>query len=207
MKKTLHKGDKKEIFIWSAKFNSTSMQMFAKNNYTGIYWKVTAYYRIQCSTGTSIYFCWHPCNASCPRNGQTQVKNLAAFAARFLTCVWPFSKYLSLRGAIVTRSYFIARLREKVSVWFQYCIKQISRKINLVSKIPFTKWVCKCLGMYGNRNNYTAIYGKVKAFSAPAGTSVLSCRRPIMPNSYKMVKHKSRILLYLLQNCNPCFTI
>ena len=43
MKKTLHKGDKKEIFIWSAKLNS-SMQMFAKNNYTEIYRKVTAYY-------------------------------------------------------------------------------------------------------------------------------------------------------------------
>ena len=44
MKKALHKGDKKEIFIWPAKFNSTSMQMFAKNNYTEIYRKVTAYY-------------------------------------------------------------------------------------------------------------------------------------------------------------------
>ena len=43
MKKALHKGDKKEIFIWSAKFNS-SMQMFAKNNYTEIYRRVTAYY-------------------------------------------------------------------------------------------------------------------------------------------------------------------
>lgn len=89
--------------------------------------------------GNINLFLLAPCNASCPRNGQTHVKNLAAFAARFLTFLWPFSKYLSLRGAIVTRSYFIARLREKVSVWFQYCIKQISRKINLVSKIPFTK--------------------------------------------------------------------
>ena len=46
--------------------------------------------------GNINLFLLAPCNASCPRNGQTHVKNLAAFAARFLTCVWPFSKYLSL---------------------------------------------------------------------------------------------------------------
>ena len=83
MKKALHKGDKKEIFIWPAKFNSTSMQMFAKNirKFTGKSQHMT--HSVQ--HGNINLFLLAPCNASCPRNGQTHVKNLAAFAARFLT--------------------------------------------------------------------------------------------------------------------------
>ena len=38
----------------------------------------------------------NPINSLCPQNGQTHVKNLAAFAVRFSPYVWSFCGYYTL---------------------------------------------------------------------------------------------------------------
>ena len=57
-----------------------------------VFCKLYEWYQIAQSVLYVTYNTW------CPQNGQTQLKNLEAFAARFLNCVWQFCVHQVLLG-------------------------------------------------------------------------------------------------------------